>query len=136
MEKQTKILLGLAAAGVVAYLVFKPKGQPKYATGLLIDPERYNSLPTLCSDGSIQKQEDCPNITKFSSPNIEGVPVRVENFGGPDKSCPDGFKYVEYPIIKGFREHLSDSMGGKCVENSVDIAVEDSSIHLQPRLFI
>ena len=25
MEKQTKILLGLAAAGVVAYLVFKPK---------------------------------------------------------------------------------------------------------------
>ena len=25
MEKNTKILLGLAAAGVVAYLVFKPK---------------------------------------------------------------------------------------------------------------
>jgi hypothetical protein len=87
---------------------------------------------------------------KFSSPNIMGVPVRVKNFkgvpvriknfeglfGGPDKSCPDGFKYVEYPMIKGFREHLSDDMGGKCVENSVDIAVEDSSIHLEPRLFI
>ena len=26
MDKQTKILLGLAAAGVVAYLVLKPKG--------------------------------------------------------------------------------------------------------------
>ena len=73
---------------------------------------------------------------KFSSPNIMGVPVRVKNFGGPDKSCPEGYKYVEYPIIKGFREHLSDNMGGKCVENSVDIAVEDSSIHQEPRLFI
>jgi hypothetical protein len=27
MERNTKILLGLAAAGVVAYLVFKPKAQ-------------------------------------------------------------------------------------------------------------
>jgi len=26
MERNTKILIGLAAAGVVAYLVFKPKG--------------------------------------------------------------------------------------------------------------
>jgi hypothetical protein len=77
---------------------------------------------------------------KFSSPNIMGVPVRVKNFeglfGGPDKSCPEGYKYVEYPMIKGFREHLSDDMGGKCVENSVDIAVEDSSIHQEPRLFL
>jgi hypothetical protein len=87
---------------------------------------------------------------KFAMPNIMGVPVRVKNFkgvpvriknfdglfGGPEKFCPDGFKYVEYPMIKGFREHLSDSAGGKCVENSVDIPVEDSSIHLEPRLFI
>ena len=28
MEKETKILLGLAAAGVVAYLVLKPKIEP------------------------------------------------------------------------------------------------------------
>ena len=34
MEKQTKILLGLAAAGVVAYLVFKPKAVTKSANGL------------------------------------------------------------------------------------------------------
>jgi hypothetical protein len=84
---------------------------------------------------------------KFAMPNIMGVPVRVKNFmgvpiriknnfGGPDMACPDGFKYVEYPMIKGFREHLSDSAGGKCVEDNVDIAVEDSSIHFEPRLFI
>ena len=106
MENNTKILLGVAAAGVVAYLVLKPK-----------------------KSNLIGKQ-------KFSSPNIVGVPVRVENFGGPDKYCPEGFKYVEYPIIKGFKEHKSDSLGGKCVENSIDIAVEDSSIHQEPRLFI
>ena len=35
MEKQTRILLGLAAAGVVAYLVFKPKAvTTKSANGL------------------------------------------------------------------------------------------------------
>jgi len=136
MERNTKILIGLAAAGVVAYLVLKPKAQPKYATGLLIDPERYNSLPTLCGDGTIRKQEDCPITKSFSSPNIEGVPVRVENFGGPQMSCPEGFKYVEYPIIKGFKEHMQDSKGGKCVENSVDITSEDATIHPAPRLFI
>ena len=48
-----------------------------------------------------------------------GVPVRVENFGGPDKACPQGYKYVEFPIIKGFKENQSDSAGGKCVENKV-----------------
>ena len=63
------------------------------------------------------------------------MPVRVENFGGPKKSCPEGFKYVQYPIIKGFKEHKADSRGGKCVENSVDIAVEDDKIHPAP-LFI
>lgn len=73
---------------------------------------------------------------KFSSPNIMGVPVRVENFGGPDMVCPQGYKYVEYPIIKGFREHLRDGSGGKCVENSVYVAVEDAAIHDAPRLFI
>lgn len=122
MEKQTKILIGLAAAGVVAYLVLKGKKQPKYATGLLIDPNVYNSLPTLCSDGSIRKQEDCPTT--------------LTNFGGPNKVCPQGYKYVEYPIIKGFKEHQSDSVGGKCVENSVDITSEDPTIHPAPRLFI
>jgi hypothetical protein len=106
MEKHTKILIGLAAAGVVAYLVLKPK-----------------------KSNLIGKQ-------KFSSPNIMGVPVRVENFGGPNKICPNGMKYVEYPIIKGFREHLRDGEGGKCVENSVDVAVEDSAIHDAPKLFI
>jgi hypothetical protein len=107
MERNTKILIGLAAAGVVAYLVLKPK-----------------------KSNLIGKQ-------KFSSPNIMGVPVRIKNnFDGPDKSCPEGFKYVEYPIIKGFKEHLSDTAGGKCVENSVNIAVEDSSIHQEPRLFL
>jgi len=89
MEKQTKILLGLAAAGVVAYLVLKSK-----------------------KSNLIGKQ-------KFSSPNIMGVPIRVENFGGPEKSCPEGYKYVEFPIIKGFKENQSDSAGGKCVENRV-----------------
>ncbi len=89
MEKQTKILLGLAAAGVVAYLVLKPK-----------------------KSNLIGKQ-------KFSSPNIMGVPVRVENFGGLNKTCPNGMKYVEFPIIKGFKEQNSDSLGGKCVENRV-----------------
>jgi hypothetical protein len=107
MEKNTKILLGVAAAGVVAYLVLKPK-----------------------KSNLIGKQ-------KFSNPNIMGVPIRIKNnFGGLDKACPDGFKYVEYPMIKGFKEHKSDSLGGKCVENSIDIAVEDSSIHYEPRLFI
>ena len=106
MEKQTKILLGLAAAGVVAYLVLKPK-----------------------KSNLIGKQ-------KFSSPNIMGVPVRVENFGGPNAGCPEGYKYVEYPIIKGFKEHMSDSKGGKCVENSIDITSEDPAIHPAPRLFI
>jgi hypothetical protein len=105
MEKQTKILLGLAAVGVVAYIVLKPK-----------------------KSNLIGKQ-------KFSSPNIMGVPVRVENFGGPDKVCPQGYKYVEFPIIKGFKEHISDAQGGKCVENSVDIAIEDATIHPAP-LFI
>jgi hypothetical protein len=105
MEKQTKILLGLAAVGVVAYIVLKPK-----------------------KSNLIGKQ-------KFSSPNIMGVPVRVENFGGPDKVCPQGYKYVEFPIIKGFKEHISDAQGGKCVENSVDIAIEDGTIHPAP-LFI
>jgi hypothetical protein len=107
MGKQTKILLGLAAAGIVAYLVLKPK-----------------------KSNLIGKQ-------KFSNPNIMGVPIRIKNnFGGPDKTCPDGYKYVEYPIIKGFREHLSDSAGGKCIENSVNIAVEDTTIHQEPILFI
>ena len=106
MERNTKILLGLAAAGVVAYLVLKPK-----------------------KSNLIGKQ-------KFSNPNIMGVPIRIKNFGGPDKACPQGYKYVEYPIIKGFKEHLSDSKGGECVENSVDIAVKDSAIHDSPRLFI
>jgi hypothetical protein len=63
------------------------------------------------------------------------VPVRVENFGGPNKTCPNGMKYVEFPIIKGFKEHISDTQGGKCVENSVDIAIEDATIHPAP-LFI
>jgi hypothetical protein len=106
MQKQTKILLVVAAAGVVAYLVLKPK-----------------------KSNLIGKQ-------KFSSPNIMGVPVRVENFGGPDKSCPQGYKYVEYPLIKGLSEHLRDGAGGKCVENSVDVSVEDIAIHDAPRLFI
>ena len=107
MENNTKIAIGLAAAGIVAYLVLKPK-----------------------KSNLIGKQ-------KFSNPNIMGVPIRIKNnFGGPDKTCPDGYKYVEYPMIKGFREHLSDSAGGKCIENSVNIPVEDSSIHFEPRLFI
>jgi hypothetical protein len=106
MENKTKIAIGLAAAGVVAYLVLKPK-----------------------KSNLIGKQ-------KFSNPNIMGVPIRIKNFGGPDKACPQGYKYVEYPIIKGFKEHLSDSMGGKCIENSVNITMEDSSIHQEPRLFI
>ena len=90
MEKQTKILIGIAAAGVVAYLVLKPK-----------------------KSNLIGKQ-------KFSSPNIMGVPVRIKNnCGGTEKSCPDGYKYVEFPIIKGFKEHQSDSAGEKCVENRV-----------------
>jgi hypothetical protein len=106
MERNTKILLGLAAAGVVAYLVLKPK-----------------------KSNLIGKQ-------KFSSPNIMGVPIRIKNnFGGPDKTCPNGMKYVEFPIIKGFKEHLSDAQGGKCVENSVDISIEDATIHPSP-LFI
>jgi uncharacterized membrane protein YebE (DUF533 family) len=36
MEKQTKILLGLAAAGVVAYLIYNNK--PKYAS--FSDPQK------------------------------------------------------------------------------------------------
>ena len=42
MEKQTKIVLGLAAAGVVAYLVLKPK---KAVTSTNVQP--YNDFPHL-----------------------------------------------------------------------------------------
>lgn len=45
--------------------------------------------------------------------------------------CPQGYKYVRYPIIKGFKEHLSNK--GKCVENDVNVTIEDSSIHSAPK---
>jgi len=44
MERNTKILLGLAAAGVVAYLVFKPKKKKMLPpSGAVVD----------CNDGTI-----------------------------------------------------------------------------------
>jgi hypothetical protein len=48
--------------------------------------------------------------------------------------CPKGFKYVRFPIIHGFQEHTTDSRGGKCVENDVNVTIEDLLTHPAPKL--
>lgn len=59
MEKQTKILIGLALAGVVAYLVFKPK---KAVTK--------SNLPPF---------NDFPDMSKILSNHINPIPYGDEN---------------------------------------------------------
>ena len=63
MEKKTKILIGLAAAaGVVAYLILKPK---KALASTSVSQELNKMVADLqlglvrCGDGTMQKKEDC-----------------------------------------------------------------------------
>jgi hypothetical protein len=62
MEKQTKILIGLAAAGVVAYLVLKPKkavASTSVSQELTKIAEELSLGLVRCGDGTMQKKEDC-----------------------------------------------------------------------------
>ena len=146
MDKNTKILLGLATAGVVAFALWRNyKVKPTY--GIVLDTplgtpkdtsneqkeliEKINNMP-LIKEGDIIETSFGKNIFK------NGVWTKyAEVWQGfsDDKNrptCPNGYKYVKYPLIKGFKEHSADKYGGKCVENNVDIAVEDSAIHAAP----
>jgi hypothetical protein len=63
MEKQTKILLGLAAAGVVAYLVFKSKKPKSPATSATKDcvTKHYNCTKSWDETIQIPMDADCKN---------------------------------------------------------------------------
>ena len=63
MEKNTKILLGVAAAGVVAYLVFKskkPKSQVNSATKDCVI-KHYNCIKSWEETIQIPMDADCKN---------------------------------------------------------------------------
>jgi hypothetical protein len=81
MEKQTKILLGLAAAGVVAYLVFKPKkAVASSSENLATDHPNYT--PPLGGDEVPFKEP--LNIDKIN----QLLKSRVAPING---KCPDGY---------------------------------------------
>lgn len=148
MQKQTKILLGLAAAGVVAFALWRNFGV-KATGGVVLD----SALGT-SNDTSNEQKELIEKIKTLGTPK-EGDTIQT-SFGknkfsngvwtkyaevwqgfADDKThpvCPQGYKYVYFPLIKGFKEHLADANGGKCVENSVNITIEDSAIHPSPIL--
>jgi hypothetical protein len=73
MEKQTKILIGVAAAGVVAYLVLKSK-KPKNTKDQYLCPEGFKLTPypmgrlvgEMCQDSKGKTAEKQPN------PNWDG----------------------------------------------------------------
>lgn len=137
MQKNTKILLGLAAVGVVAFALFRNFGVK--ATGAVV----LNSPLGKSNDTSNEQKELIEKIKNIGTPK-EGDIVQT-SFGknkfsngvwtkyaevwqgfAYDKDhplCPKGYKYVYYPLIKGFKEHKSDKNGGKCVENSVNITI-------------
>jgi hypothetical protein len=150
MEKQTKILIGLAAAGVVAFALWR-NYKVKPTNGIVLDTplgtdkdtsneqkeliQKINNMEVI-KDGDIIQTSFGKNIFK------NGVWTKyAEVWQGfaDDKThpiCPPGYKYVYFPLIKGFKEHLPDKNGGKCVENSLDITVEDDRIHPAPKLVV
>lgn len=139
MEKSTKIILGLAAASVVAFALWRNFGVK--ATGGVV----LNSALGTSNDTSNEQKELIEKINTIETPK-EGDLIQT-SFGknrfangvwtkyaevwqgfADDKNhpvCPKGYKYVYFPLIKGFKEHSTDSKGGKCVENSVDITISN-----------
>ena len=143
MEKQTKILLGLAAASIVAFALWrnykvKPTGCIVLNSPLGTPNDTSNEQKELIKKiDNLQVIKEGDIIETSFGKNIfkNGVWTKyAEVWQGfaDDKThpvCPPGYKYVYFPLIKGFREHLADKNGGKCVENSLNITIEDDQIH-------
>jgi hypothetical protein len=133
MEKQTKILLGLAAAGVVAFALWRNYGV-KPTNGVILNTALGNSNDTTneqkelikkIQEAGIPKEGDTIETSFGKNKFSNGVWTKyAEVWQGfsddKDPYCPQGWKYVEYPIIKGLAEHPSNKYGGKCVENSLN----------------
>jgi hypothetical protein len=157
MERNTKILIGVGVVGLVGYALWRNYGvKPKDGVILSsyrgdISKETTNEQKELIEK---IKQESLANIGVAGPKTLEtsfGKYIFKENPSGSgywtkyaevwqgfaddvnNIICPPGFKYVRYPIIHGFHEHRMDSKGGKCVENDVNVTVEDSSIHSAPK---
>ena len=133
MGKQTKILLGLAAAGVVAFALWRNFGV-KATNSVVLNSALGNS-----NDNTNEQKELIQKIQQSGMPK-EGD-IIITSFGknkfsngvwtkyaevwqgfADDKdhsNCPQGWKYVKFPLIKGLTEHPTNKNGGKCVENNL-----------------
>lgn len=138
MEKNTKILLGLAAAGVVAFALWRNFGVKATNSVVLNTPfgdshiENSNEQKELMKDirdkyaiGGKPSEGDTI-LTSFGKNKFSnGVWTKyAEVWQGfaDDKdhpTCPQGWKYVKFPLIKGLSEHPTGKNGGKCVENNL-----------------
>ena len=150
MEKQTKILLGLAAAGVVAFALWRNFGV-KAKNGIILDSP-FGDTTTDTSNEQKELIQDIQSKYKIGGRPSDGDTLDT-SFGkykfvltkagngmwivdegywtkyaevwqgfADDKDhpiCPQGWKYVKFPLIKGLAEHPTDKNGGKCVENSL-----------------
>jgi hypothetical protein len=137
MERKTKILLGLATIGVVAFALWRNYGVKATNSVILGSPLGSSNDTSNEQKELIQKIKDTGTpkegdilLTSFGKNKFSnGVWTKYAEVWGDfadDKNkpkCPQGFKYVKYPLIKGFKEHLKDAQGGKCVENSVDVVI-------------
>jgi len=146
MGKQTKILIGLAAAGVVAFALWRNFGVKSTGSIVLNSPLGTTNDTSNEQKELIEKIKNVGNpkegdtiITSFGKNKFSnGVWTKYaevwQGFANEQKNkCPNGYRYVKYPLIKGFKEHMSDIYGGKCVENDVNITIEDEQIHPAPK---
>ena len=82
MEKQTKILLGLAAAGVVAYLVYN-KNKPKYASFSDPQKELFKRSPFRMSADGLTAQKLSNQIDAVHATIPVDLNAITPNYGKP-----------------------------------------------------
>jgi len=108
MEKQTKILLGLAAAGVVAYLVFKPKkAVVQNTTDPYLCPQGYKLTAKPMGLSSMIVCEDSNNnqADKIVNPNYDKNKVIIPT------------KNKDVPMSNIDWKHLMDKVDNACIED-------------------
>jgi len=129
MEKQTKILIGLAVLGAAAYLYFRPKGDktsttpppntPTPSNGNTTDsficPEGYTKgievvggvvgIVSVCKDANGNKVEQLENPNYIDTESKFICPKGTYNRGRltpnvPDETCSDGSTATKNPNYK------------------------------------
>ena len=115
MEKQTKILLGVAAAGVVAFLVLKPKKATAQTNTSLGRPSTTKADSSNIIDNVVKKVTDVVKTTTSTTIKTTTIPPSNE-IRGTTKS-PYLRQGVEYLIVDGAISYADESSGRF---NSVD----------------